>query len=89
MPKPKTVYLCDVCEKQHDTQDEAIQCCNPIVPTMMEVPRVDTLKQACAAYIKSLVDNTSFNGAKQYIFEAAMEAFYGKNIFTWINSRLK
>lgn len=50
-------------------------------PKEIDAPDYTLLKQACKDYI----DNSYIE--KQYIFEAAMEAVYGKKIWDYLNSK--
>ena len=48
---------------------------------------VDKLKSACEFYINEL-QSYSFNAdedCREFIFEAAMETFYGKEVWNYIN----
>jgi len=85
----KVVFLCESCHKQFETITEADQCCGRSIPSMMSAPQLDSLEEQLAYYIKSVAEKGEVpKDADHYIFEAAVEAFYGKNIFHWINTKL-
>jgi hypothetical protein len=47
------------------------------------------LVKQCEAYIEELANYSYDEDAKQYIYEAAIEAIYGKGVWKWINSRVR
>lgn len=57
----------------------------------VEVAKLSPLMDYCASYISQLADDEPYADDKlrQYIFEAAMEAFFGKDVFKWVNKRLR
>jgi hypothetical protein len=61
-------------------------------PRLLEESSIDLsmLRNACAEQI-NIIEDDSFNYEKykQYIYEKAMEAFYGINVWAWINKKLK
>ena len=59
---------------------------NMAAPQPVEEPDLTKLKEAAAEYIEAVVDGTSVDSdLGHYIYEAAMEAIYGDEVFTWIN----
>ncbi len=43
---------------------------------------------ACEAHIQELIDGRVDSDADHYIYENAMEAIYGKDVFDWVNLKL-
>jgi hypothetical protein len=58
-------------------------------PKQIEEPSLSALKKACKEYIDSLADGEYDREDEHYIYEAAMEAMYGKEVWEYINSKLK
>lgn len=55
-------------------------------PKLLTTPKLDGLRSVCEAYLKEIEDGEEDTDTKHYIFEAAMEAFYGKGVWDYINS---
>ena len=47
------------------------------------------LQNLCQEYINSLAGREHFKDAEYHIFEAAITLFYGLDVWSWINERLK
>lgn len=50
---------------------------------------LEALKKICHDYL-DYVDSEDYsedNDFSEYIFETAMQTFYGENVFDWINNR--
>jgi|WetSurSiteA1Bulk_404760.scaffolds.fasta_scaffold00586_20 hypothetical protein len=61
---------------------------NVAPPKMLDNPELDRLKTECQIYIDTLAKgNKPDRDSKQYIYESAMTAFFGKDIFKWINRK--
>lgn len=62
------------------------------VPTPLAEPCFDKLREECIDYIEWLsTDDVSDDGDADrvhYIYEAAVKAVFGDNIFDWMNGRL-
>jgi len=59
-------------------------------PHQVKLPDLTELRGACQSYIDELAGGKNADSdSTEYIFEAAMETLYGKDIFNWINERLK
>ena len=61
------------------------------IPKQKEEPNFDALKEACKEYIEYLdtdyiEGSSSHEHVKNAVFEAAIEAFYGTEIWKYINS---
>jgi len=65
-----------------------------------EIPKVNMevtaamlhpLADLCASYIEQLAEDEPYadEKLKDYIFEAAIELFYGKDVWKWVNPRLQ
>jgi len=57
-------------------------------PKQLACIDLSELKAQCAYQIESLESGDYREKQYQYIYEAAMEAFYGKNVWEWINKKL-
>jgi hypothetical protein len=57
-------------------------------PKPLEFPNFDHVKKACAEHVQSIIDGTYHedNDDAHYIFEEAMKAVYGADIFKWYNA---
>ena len=60
------------------------------VPKMQKCPDYTDLQHSCQAYVCAIATNTYHedNEDQHYIFEAALEALYGKSIWDWIQEQL-
>jgi hypothetical protein len=47
------------------------------------------VKKACERHIQNLADGDQERDDEHWIYEAAMEAVYGKKVWDWVNSVLK
>ena len=59
-------------------------------PKLLQTPHLTGLINTCQIYI----DDASEHGrvdedTAHYVFEEAMKALYGKDVFTWINKKLR
>ncbi len=64
------------------------------VPKIVNNPDFSELQSACQSYINAFTnkdDDGDFIDAphkfEHYVFENAIEAFFGKNVFDWINEQ--
>lgn len=87
-PKQITMYECDGCGKPHMTREQAAECCPSSVPTMMVTPDIERLKLTLKHYITDLAEGNGHEDDDHAIFEVAVEAFYGKNVWDWINKQM-
>ena len=57
-------------------------------PSQVTVPNFESLRELCQGYIDDL-DKTGFidEDHSNYIFEAAMTAFFGQDVWKWINAK--
>ena len=56
------------------------------IPKIVDSPDISELVSACEEHINSIKDfGHSCKNDKQWIYEEALEAIYGKNIFDWVN----
>ena len=60
------------------------------IPEQLQEVDFSTLRGLCHAYMEEvLTGDAEDSGTHQYIFEAAIEAVYGEDIFDkWVNPRL-
>jgi hypothetical protein len=58
-----------------------------IKPQRIAVPNYDQLETLCQGYIDSLGTDKEREGARGYIYEEALMAIYGRNIFDYINKK--
>lgn len=59
-------------------------------PEMIENPDLDKLKKICQEYVNFVEDDNEYyedNDFEHYIFETAIETFFGKSSWKWINER--
>jgi len=47
------------------------------------------VRKACETHIQELMNGEVDTDAEHYIYETAMEAFYGKDVWDWVNKMLK
>jgi len=55
-------------------------------PMPIDNPKLDNLKALCEEYLDEVERGDEDTDTKHYLFEAAMEAFYGKEVWEYINS---
>ncbi len=57
-------------------------------PIMLDNPNFECLKKLCQLYIDELDDvGYADDDTKHYIFEEAMMAFFGKDVWKYINEK--
>lgn len=59
-------------------------------PKQLNQVNLDELREICQEYIDFVDSNDEYyedNNFDQYIFEKAMIALYGEDVFNWINER--
>jgi hypothetical protein len=81
---PKRTY-CPHCEEEVDPADLAGP---PPIPKPLPREEVDLarLKADCQAYLQEVASSGGEDSnLPHYIFECAMETFYGNDIFSWVN----
>lgn len=62
----------------------------PNFPDIILVPDFSQLRKICEKYIQTISEGKDIGDLEHYIFECALETFYGKNIFQdWVNKKLK
>ena len=65
-------------------KDRAFALENP--PKKLEEPNLETLEELIDDYVKFFAtDDHEDNDHNEYIFEAAVEAFYGPDFWKWFN----
>lgn len=58
-------------------------------PAQVQIVNLEPLWKLCTAYINDLDEKGYVDeDHSHYIFEAAMEVFYGKGVWNWINSKI-
>jgi len=59
-------------------------------PTALPNPDFTELIKLCQSHIDDMEgdDYNSDNDDKEYIYEAAIEAVFGKNVWPWINAQV-
>jgi transketolase len=60
---------------------------NMIIPKMVDHPSFDKLQKCCEDYIQEVIDKKVDTDTTHDVFECAIEAYYGKDIFKWVNER--
>lgn len=58
-------------------------------PKIIERPTFDRLRVLCQSYVDGVDTDDLDDDLKEYIFEAAMEAFFGDDYWEWNNLRLR
>jgi len=59
-------------------------------PVMIEKPDYTNLKKICQDYIDSIANNEYVDDDfDHYIYETAIETFFGKEVWQFINRRMK
>ena len=61
------------------------------MPVLLDDPDIVTLQMACQSRINFLMNHYGCDDddIENQIYEAAMIAFYGENIFDWINLQIE
>jgi hypothetical protein len=61
------------------------------IPTQLDVIDVEPLRKVCEKYIDYLKTNNCCDDTDldRYIFETALEAVYGNDIWNWVNCKKK
>jgi hypothetical protein len=58
-------------------------------PTIREIPDIARLQKVVMEYMRQVVSDDSVDeDLSHYIFEEAMMAFYGRDVWKYINKRL-
>jgi len=80
-----TRYRCECCRKVWDTKIDAELCC--AAPKMLpdEHQDINSLRDFAQQHIDTIVEGGSTKDEEHYAYEVLMIAFFGKNIFQWIN----
>jgi hypothetical protein len=73
--------------KKQQFQDEIPKIQNGLALDEKLVPLVDL----CSSYISQLAEKEPYADEKlrQYVFEAAMELVFGKEVWTWVKKRVQ
>lgn len=59
-------------------------------PKMVEHPDLSVVKKHCEGHMDNLEhDRRPEESFSHYLYEAVMEAYYGKDVWEWINTRRK
>jgi hypothetical protein len=58
-------------------------------PKQLENIDLTALKKICQDYIDNLSNDCSDDDEEHYIYETAMETIFGKNVWKYINEKLK
>lgn len=56
------------------------------VPRQSEIIDTMRLSKICAEYIKALATDGRHEKIEHYVFETAIECFYGPSVWDWVNS---
>ncbi len=74
-------------ELRQEIEKRKIAETKPKPLTIYTNPDVAKFQKLCSQYIDSLAGEEYFKDHEYYIFEAAIELFYGKDVWDWINER--
>lgn len=81
----KAIFTDELLKKELVRRD--IQAKEASKPKPLKSPNLSLLQEACDYYINSLFNKEYSKDAEYYIYEKALEALYGDNIFDWINDQ--
>jgi len=57
------------------------------MPEVLFNPDYTNLTSLCKEYLRQVAKNQDTSDLQHYIFEAAIEAAYGRNVWKWINGK--
>jgi DNA repair exonuclease SbcCD ATPase subunit len=57
------------------------------LPERVSKPVLDELEILCKNYLEAVASRQDIEDLKQYIFESAIESYYGKNVWSWVSGR--
>jgi len=87
LPK-KQVFVCHTCFNQTFKGTALVIDCGLPKPIIKANIDLDALKRTCQSYIDSLdVKGWADEDYHHYIFEEAMTALFGPDIFKWVNAK--
>jgi hypothetical protein len=73
-----------------ELQEELDRRNKPKTLTGVNGDKLQKLKTECEKYIERIAQGYSdLDDEEHYIFETALELFYGSNIWDWVNNKLK
>ncbi len=78
-------YECEICEMAYCTEDEADRCCG--TPQVLDKPNVYKLRALAERHIADLKEDIGIKDFEQECYEVLMRAFYGPDVFKWINKQ--
>lgn len=82
----KTIEQFTNAELQAELKRREYQAIDLAKPQAVAKPDLTDLRQTCQAYIDAVAMRDYVDeDLPHYIFEAAMIALYGKDVFSWIN----
>ena len=61
---------------------------NLLKPHMVDHPAFDKLQKCVERCIQEIEDGKANDNTKQEVFECAVEIFYGKDIWDWVNKKI-
>ena len=82
----ESVVACDKCNQKFSLDESGDESTKIKKPTLVENLKLGNLKETCQAYLDNPEPDGDF---EHYIFEEAMQAFFGRDVFDYINGRLK
>lgn len=59
------------------------------IPIQVKSPDIAPLRIICQEHINELAKGGYDDGAEHYIYECAMETVFGKDVWTFINARVR
>ena len=85
--------LCTKCGKPVRDEDSFCSKCGTKIsrlfpkPELISDPDISRLRDMCMDIVNNISDENGFNGKDDevYIYECAMNTFYGKDVFKYIN----
>lgn len=77
----RELFECDdpKCYGKHDTTN---------IPIELGTIDIEPLRQICAGYLELINKGEEMKDGRHYIYEVAMETFYGKEVWKFINSKI-
>ena len=83
MAEKVEMYACPKCKALHAKEVMADACC--AVPRMLDVTDTASLRKLAKDIVDTVYTDGWFKDAEHWCYEAVMKAYYGPDIFGWLN----
>lgn len=87
MAREVIFYACDTCDMAYAAEGDAEDCCR--LPERLLTPNINRLLDLVTNYVEKLADGEMTKDIEHQCYETLMKAFYGPDIFRWINEKIK